>query len=119
MGQVVPAESREPTDRSGHQAASRRGSASVGTLVVYRPQADALVLGSGSEKSLTGVLVVREGHTLHHVCVVLKHRKWLQLLPAEYPHPVVPARRRQEFAICPDAQLGNPGVDQGHRVLEL
>lgn len=96
-----------------------RGSAGVTTLSVNRPQADPLVLGSSSQQSLSGVLVVREGHTLHHVSVVLKHRQRPQLLPSEHPHPVIPARRRQQLTVLPDAQLGDAGVDQRHTVLEL
>lgn len=69
-----------------------RCSASVGSLIVYRPQADPLVLGSSSKQSLFRVLVVREGHTLHHVSVVLKHSQRSKLLPPEYPDPMVPAR---------------------------
>lgn len=77
--------------KSSHVLPELRGSASVSSLVVYRPQADPLVLGSGSQQSLFGVLVVREGHTLHHVGMVLKHRQRSQLLPPENPHPMVPA----------------------------
>lgn len=78
-----------------------------------------MVLGSSGQQSVPGVLVVGEGHAEHHVGVVLKHRQWSELLPPKYPHPMVPARRRQEFTVGPDTKLGDPGVDQGDVVLEL
>lgn len=88
-------------------------------LIVYGPQADPLVLGPGSQQPLSGVLVVREGHALHHVTVILKHRQRSQLLPAKHAHPVVPAGRGQELPVASDTQLGDAGVDQRHVVLEL
>lgn len=60
-------------------------------LVENGPQADPLVLGPGSQQPLLGLLVVGEGHTLHHVTVILKHRQRSQLLPAKHPDSVVPA----------------------------
>lgn len=88
-------------------------------LIVNGPQADPLVLGAGSQEPLLGVLVVREGHTLHHVTVILKYCQWSQLFPAKHTDPVVPAGRGQELPVAPDAQLGDAGVDQRHMVLEL
>lgn len=96
-----------------------QGSASVRSLVVYWPQADPLVLGSGSQQPLSGILVVREGHAEGHVGVVLQNCQRSQLLPAKHPYPVVPARRRQQLTISSDTQLGNTRVHQRHTVLEL
>lgn len=94
-------------------------SACVGILVVNRPQADALVLWPSSQQSLPGVLVIREGHAERHVCVVVKDRQRLQLLPAEHSHSVVPARRCQQPPVASDAELRNARIDQRHTVLEL
>lgn len=96
-----------------------RSSGSPWFLAEYGPQADPLVSGPGSQQAPPGVWVVREGHALHHICVVLQHRQRLQLLPPEYPHAVVPAGWGQELAVPSETQLGNAGVDQRHAVLEL
>ena len=94
-------------------------STSVSPFIVYGPEADALVLGACCQEPLPGVLVVREGHAEHHVGVVLQHCKRPQPLPAEHAHAMVPASRRKEFTVSTDTQLGDPRVDQSHRVLKL